>query len=70
MQKTHLPQSQTTDQHIASRGRDTGQYQSGKSGTIREANQVTGVRKAHYYVRKNSILLAGTGLRKISSVAC
>ena len=47
--------------------------QSGKSGTIRESNQASGVRKAHYgqyYVRKSSILLAGTGVRKISSVAC
>ena len=47
--------------------------QSGKSGTIRESNQASGVRKAHYalnYVRKSSILLAGTGARKNNSVAC
>ena len=45
--------------------------QSGKSGTILESSQASGVRKAHYawyYVRKSSILLAGTGIRKISSV--
>ena len=48
-------------------------FQSGKPGTIRESNQASGVRKAYYmsyYVRKSSILLAGTGIRKISSVAC
>ena len=47
--------------------------QLGKSGTIRESNQVSGVRKEHYAyycVRKSSILLAGAGARKISSVAC
>ena len=40
---------------------------------IRESNQALGVCKAHcayYYVRKSSILSAGTGVRKISSVAC
>ena len=45
---------------------------SGKSSTIRESNQASGVRKAHfayYYVRKSSFVLAGTGVRKISSVA-
>ena len=41
----------------------------GKSGTIVESNQASGVRKAHC-VRKSSILLARTGVRKISSVAC
>ena len=44
-----------------------------KSSTIRESNQISGVSKAHYavhYVWKNSILLAGTGIRKIISVAC
>ena len=47
--------------------------QSGKSVTIRESNQAWGVRKPHnayYYVRKSSIVLAGTGVRKISSLAC
>ena len=46
---------------------------SGKNGTIQESNQASGVRKAHYahyYVQKSSILLTGTGVRKISSVAC
>ena len=51
-----------------------GVHQSGKSGTIRESIIALGVRKAHYvflyYVGKSSILLAGTGIRKISSVAC
>ena len=45
----------------------------GKPDTIRELNQTLCVRKAHYtkyYVRKSSILLAVTGVRKISSVAC
>ena len=47
--------------------------QSGKRGTIRESNQAWGVsrritRSTMY--EKNSILLAGTGVRKISSVAC
>ena len=55
------------------------ELQSGKSGTqtesgkMRESNQASGVHKAHYttyYVRKISILLPGTGVRKISSVAC
>ena len=43
--------------------------QSGKSGTIRESNQTSGVRKA--YVQNSSILSAGTGigLRKKGSVA-
>ena len=47
--------------------------QSGKPSKIPESNQASGVRKSHYasyYVRKSSILLAGTCLRKISSVAC
>ena len=46
--------------------------QSGKSGTIQESNKASGVRKAHYayyYVRKSHILLAGSGVRKISVVA-
>ena len=49
--------------------------QSGNSGTVRESNQATGVDKGalrvelHLYVQK-SILLAGTGVRKISSVLC
>ena len=42
--------------------------QSGKSGTIRESNQASGVRKR--ITRSTSILLAGTGVRKISFVAC
>ena len=49
------------------------QEQSGKSGTVLESNQASGVRKTHYawyYVRKSSILLAVPALRKISSVAC
>ena len=49
-----------------------GYVQSGKSGTIRESNQASGERKAHYvqlYARKSSILLAETSVRKISSVA-
>ena len=44
-----------------------------KFGTIRESNQASGVRKAHYalyYVRKSAILFAGTGVRQINSVAC
>ena len=44
--------------------------QSGKPNIIRESNQASGVRKMHYasyYVQKG---LAGTGVRKISSVAC
>ena len=47
--------------------------QSGKPSSIRESNQASDVRKAHYayhYVRKSSILLARTGFRTISSVAC
>ena len=50
-----------------------GQFQFEKSGTIRDSNQASGVHKAHYawyYVRKSSILLARTGVRKIGSVAC
>ena len=50
--------------------------QLGKSGTVLEWNQASGVRKVYYsmfyvlfYARKNSILLAVTGIRKISSVA-
>ena len=46
--------------------------QSGKSGTIPVSNQASGVSKSHYaqyYVRKSTILLAWTGVRKISSVA-
>ena len=40
--------------------------------TIRKLNQASGVLKVHYayYVCKSSILLARTGTRKISSVAC
>ena len=51
----------------------TAKSQSGKPGTIRESNQASGVRKAHSrstMYEKNSILLAGTDIRKISSVAC
>ena len=44
--------------------------QLGKPGTIRESSQASGVRKAQYYVQKCSILLARTGVRNISSVAC
>ena len=39
---------------------------------MRESNQAPGVRKVHYayyYVQKSSILLGGTGVRKISSLA-
>ena len=46
---------------------------SGKSATIRKSNHGSGVCKEHYalyYVPKSSILLAGTGVWKISSVAC
>ena len=46
---------------------------SGKSVTIRESNHGLGVCKEHYvlyYVPKSSILLAGSGVWKISSVAC
>ena len=43
--------------------------QSGESGTIRESNQTSGER-IRRIVRKSSILLAGTGVRKISSLAC
>ena len=48
-------------------------------GSIRKArhnsksSQASGIRKEHYalyYVRKSSILLSGTGVRKISFVAC
>ena len=68
-----MPQSQTILQHYEEETQTT--YcnmtaQSGKPGTIRESNQALGVRKAHYYVHKSSILLAGTGVRKVSSVAC
>ena len=45
----------------------------GKSATIRESNHGSGVCKEHYaynYVPKSSILLARTGVWKISSVAC
>ena len=45
----------------------------GKSATIRESNHGSGVCKEHhmsYYVPKSSILLAGTGVWKISFVAC
>ena len=48
-------------------------YHSGKSATILESNHGSGVRKVHYaqyYVPKGSILLAGTGVWKISSVPC
>ena len=48
-------------------------YRSGKSGTIQESNQASGVCKAHYaeyYARKSSMLLGETGVTKISSVAC
>ena len=44
----------------------------GNSGTTREWNQASGVSKEHYaqyYVRNSSILLAGTGVGKISSLA-
>ena len=46
--------------------------QLGKPGTIRESNQVSGVRCVHcaQYVRKGSFMLAGTCVRTISSVAC
>ena len=40
---------------------------------IRESNHASGVYKEHYasyYVPKSSILLAGTGLWKIISLAC
>ena len=43
---------------------------SGKSVTIRESNHGSGVCKEQYYVPKSSILLAGTGVWKISSVTC
>ena len=49
------------------------QDHSGKSATIRESNHGSGVCKEHYaynYKPKSSILLAGTGVWKISSVAC
>ena len=41
--------------------------------TIRESNHGLGVCKVHYvlyYVPESSILLAGTGVWKITSVAC
>ena len=47
---------------------DFTKWHSGKSATIRESNQGSGVCKEH--VPKSSILLAGTGVWKISSVAC
>ena len=46
---------------------------SGKSVTIPELNHASGVYKEHYalyYVPKSSILLAGTGVWKISYGAC
>ena len=46
---------------------------SGKSATIQESIYGSGVYKEHYtqyYVPKSSILLAETGVCKISSVAC
>ena len=46
---------------------------SGYSATIRESNHGLGVCKEHYayyFVPKSSILVAGTGVWKISSVAC
>ena len=46
---------------------------SGSQQAIREPNQASGVRKVQYtlyYVRKLFILLARTGVRKMSSVAC
>ena len=45
----------------------------GKSATNRESNHGSGVCKEHYaqyYVPKSSIVLAGTGVRTITSVAC
>ena len=45
----------------------------GRSATIGESNPGSGVCKEHYswyYVPKSSILLAGTGVWKILSVAC
>ena len=46
-------------------------YHSGKSVTIRESNHASGVYKEYYYVPKSYILFAGgTGVWKISSVAC
>ena len=68
-----MPQSQTIGQLKAPWEISTMTQQSGKSRTIRKSNQAAGVHKAHYaynYVRKSSILLARTGVRKISSVAC
>ena len=46
---------------------------SGSQQAIREPNQASGVCKVQYtlyYVRKLFILLARTGVRKMSSVAC
>ena len=51
----------------------TCRFHSGKSATIQLSNHGSGVCKQHYvyyYVLKSSILLAGTGVWKISSVAC
>ena len=48
-------------------------WHSGKSATIRELNHDFGVCKEHfaqYYVPKGVILLAGTGVWKISHLAC
>ena len=45
-------------------------HQSGKPGTIRESNETLGAHYVSYCVQKSSILLAGTGVRKMSSVAC
>ena len=56
----------------AKRHKNGGLMHSGKSATIRESNHGSGVGKEHYawyYEPKSSILLAGTGVWKISSVA-
>ena len=52
-------------------------YHSGKFGTVRESNQALGVRPGctkgalrAVLCTKNSILLAGAGIRKLSYVAC
>ena len=50
-----------------------GSFHSGKSATIRESNHGSGVCKEHYakyYAPKSSILLAGTGIWKVSTTAC
>ena len=50
-----------------------GRSHSGKSATIQESNHGSGVCKEHYtqhYVPKSSILLAATGVRENSFVAC